>query len=284
MERFDGRVAVVTGGASGIGLALAQRLGAEGMKVVIADVEAAALESAERELSGAGVEALGVRTDVADAGSMRALADRALARFGAVHLVCNNAGVMGGSGLCWEASVEDWQWVLGVNLWGVIHGIRSFLPILLEQEEGHVLNTASMAALVSLPFTAPYVVSKHAVLALSESLHHELTARRSRVGVSVLCPEAVDTRIVDAERNRPVALRGAAGTERSPERALVEAATRKALAGATPPAVIAERALRAIRERRFYVLSEDAWRRSAEARLDDLRLARNPTLAPPPGS
>jgi NAD(P)-dependent dehydrogenase (short-subunit alcohol dehydrogenase family) len=281
MERFEGRVAVVTGGASGIGLALARRLGAEGMKVVVADVEAAALERAERELAAAGVEALGVATDVADAGSLRALADRALARFGAVHLVCNNAGVMGGSGLSWESTVEDWQWVLGVNLWGVIHGVQTFLPILLEQEEGHVLNTASMAALVSLPFTAPYVVSKHAVLALSESLHHELAARGSRVGVSVLCPEAVDTRIVDAERNRPAALRGAPGAAPSPERALVEAATRKALAGATSPDLIAERALRAIRERRFYVLSEDAWRRSAETRLDDLRLARNPTLAPP---
>ncbi|HSJ95789.1 MAG TPA: SDR family NAD(P)-dependent oxidoreductase [Myxococcota bacterium] len=280
MERLAGRVAVVTGAASGIGRALARRLGAEGMQVVLADVEAGALAEAERELGAAGVETLAVRTDVTDEASVRALADAALARFGAVHLVCNNAGVMGGAGLCWEVPPEDWAWVLGVNLQGVIHGIRVFVPILLAQEEGHVLNTASMAALVSLPLASPYVVSKHAVLALSESLFHELAGRGPHVGVSVLCPEAVDTRIVDAERNRPEALRPARMLE-TPERKLVDEATRKALAGATAPDAIAERAVRGIREGRFYILAEDAWRRTAELRCEDIRLARNPTLAPP---
>jgi NAD(P)-dependent dehydrogenase (short-subunit alcohol dehydrogenase family) len=280
MERLAGRVAVVTGAASGIGLALARRLGAEGMRVVLADVEAGALAAAERTLAGAGVETLAVRTDVGDEASVRALADAALGRFGAVHLLCNNAGVMGGAGLCWEVPAEDWTWVLGVNFQGVLHGLRVFLPILLAQEEAHVLNTASMAALVSLPLASPYVVSKHAVLALSESLYHELSGRGPHVGVSVLCPEAVDTRIVDAERNRPDALRAASPLE-TPERKLVEEATRKALAGATPPDAIAERALRGIRERRFYILAEDAWRRAAELRCEDVRLARNPTLAPP---
>jgi NAD(P)-dependent dehydrogenase (short-subunit alcohol dehydrogenase family) len=279
VEHFAGRVAVVTGGASGIGLALARRLGAEGMKIVIGDVEPGALGVAERDLAARGVEVLAARTDVSDEASLRGLADAALARFGAIHLVCNNAGVMGGAGLAWEVAREDWQWVLGVNLWGVIHGIRVFVPILLEQEEGHVLNTASMAGVVSLALAAPYVVSKHAVVALSESLHHELAMRRARVGVSVLCPEAVNTRIVDSERNRPTAL--AVPGAPSPERELVDAATRKALEKGTPPEVIAERALRAIRERSFYVLSEDAWRRSMESRLEDLREARNPTFLPP---
>lgn len=281
MERFEGRVAVVTGAASGIGRALARRLGAEGMRVVLADIEPGALADAERELAGRGVETLAVRTDVCDESSVRALAQAALARFGAVHLVCNNAGVMGGAGLAWEIPGEDWDWVLGVNLRGVIHGIRSFVPILIAQEEGHVLNTASMAALVSVPLASPYVASKHAVLALSESLFHELAGRAPHVGISVLCPEAVDTRIVDAERNRPAALRPAAGLD-TPERKLVDAAMRKALAGATAPEVIAERALAGIRERRFYVLPDsDSWRRAADSRLDDLRAARNPRLVSP---
>jgi NAD(P)-dependent dehydrogenase (short-subunit alcohol dehydrogenase family) len=281
MERFAGRVAVVTGAASGIGRALARRLGAEGMQVVLADIEPGALAEAERELAGRGVETLAVRTDVCDEGSVRALAEAALARFGAVHLVCNNAGVMGGAGFSWEIPSEDWAWILGVNLHGVIHGIRTFVPILIAQDEGHVLNTASMAAMVSVPLASPYVASKHAVLALSESLFHELAGRAPHVGVSVLCPEAVDTRIVDAERNRPAGLRPAIELD-TPERKLVDAATRKARSEATAPDVIAERAIQGVRERRFYVLPDGgSWRRAADARTEDVRAARNPRMVSP---
>ena len=281
MDPLSGRVAVVTGAASGIGLALARRLGAEGMRVVLADIEAGPLERATKQLAGAGVETLAVRCDVSRAEDVDALARRALDAFGTVHLVCNNAGVFVG-GNSWEVPIADWNWVLGVNFWGVVHGLRSFVPLLLAHgEDAHIVNTASMAGLVSLPFTAPYCVSKHAVVTLSESLHHELTLRGGKVGVSVLCPEVVATNIGDCARNRP-ADAGSPAAE-TPEHALVRGALEKSIEQGIPPEAIAERVLRAVRERRFYVLAEGDWRRAAELRLDDVRQARNPTLAPPQG-
>lgn len=278
MEELRAKTAVVTGAASGIGLALARRFGAEGMRVVLADVEDQALARAAAELAAAGVDSIAVRTDVSRADEVEALAERAARAFGAVHVICNNAGVFAG-GNAWDVSVADWEWVLGVNLWGVIHGLRSFVPRLLAHgEPAHVVNTASMAGLVSLPFTSPYCVSKHAVVALSESLHHELTLRGSPVGVSVLCPEAVATRIGEAARNHPG---GAAAGVETPEQSMVRAALRKSVGSGVAPDVMAERVVCAIRERRFYVLSEDDWRRAAELRAEDVRLARNPTFAPP---
>ena len=279
MEVLAGKTAVVTGAASGIGLALARRLGAEGMRVVLADVEAEALARAAAELAAAGVASIAVRTDVSRGDDVEALAQRADDAFGAVHVVCNNAGVFAG-GNSWEVSVADWEWVLGVNLWGVIHGLRSFVPRLLAHgEEAHIVNTASMAGLMSNPFAAPYTVSKHAVVALSEVLHHELTLTGSKVGVSVLCPEAVATRIGEAERNRP----GGASDEaaETPARAMVRSAMLNAVGRGLAPEVMADRVVRAVRERRFYVLSEDDWRRAVELRSEDLRLARNPTFLPP---
>jgi len=279
VKEFRGRVAVVTGAASGIGRALASRFAGEGMKLVLADVEPGALAAAARELQATGCETLAVETDVSRADQVEALARRTLETFGAVHIVCNNAGVFTG-GLCWEAPIADYEWVLGVNLWGVIHGIRSFVPILLAQGgEGHVVNTASMAALTTLPYAGIYHMSKHAVLALSECLHHELTLRGSQVRVSALCPELVATHIDTAERNRPAHLRSEDGA--GPERELVRQAIAAGVAKGTPPAKIADRVLDAIREQRFYVLSEDTWRRSSEVRCEDIRLGRNPTLAPP---
>ena len=278
MDKFDGKTAVVTGAASGIGLAIARRLGAEGMRVVLADVEDDALATAAAELAAAGVESIAVRTDVSRAADVEALAERATEAFGAVHLLCNNAGVFAG-GNSWDVSLADWEWILGVNLWGVIHGLRSFVPRLLAHgEPAHVVNTASMAGFVSLPFTAPYCVSKHAVVALSESLYHELTLRGAPVGVSVLCPEAVATRIGEAERNRPHA---AATSAQTPEQSMLRVALQKSVGRGLAPEVLADRVVRAVRERRFYALSEDDWRRAAELRSEDIRLARNPTFAPP---
>jgi NAD(P)-dependent dehydrogenase (short-subunit alcohol dehydrogenase family) len=279
VKELRGKVAVVTGAASGIGRALAKRLGGDGMRVVLADVEAAALQEVAQELEKSGVEALPVVTDVSQAEQVQALADQALAAFGKVHVVCNNAGVMIG-GLSWEAPLEDYEWVMGVNLWGVIHGVRTFVPILLEQDEpGYVINTASMAALTSMPYTGIYFMTKHAVLSLSETLYHELTLRGAKIGVSVVCPEVVATGIDRSERNRPELLRSA--QQRSAEGKTVEAALSKGVATGVPPDWIADRAVESMQEGRFYVLADDDWRRTAETRLEDIRLARNPTFAPP---
>jgi NAD(P)-dependent dehydrogenase (short-subunit alcohol dehydrogenase family) len=281
MERLHGRVAVVTGGASGIGRALAETFGREGMKVVLADVEPEALAKTACAIGDTGVEVLAVETDVTKQAEVDRLAEKTLAAFGGVHLVCNNAGVFAG-GLCWSQPLADYQWVLGVNMWGVIHGVRTFVPIMLERgDEGHVVNTASMAALTANPYAAAYHMSKHAVLALSEVLYHELRGIGAKIGVSALCPEAVATHIDDCERNRPAGLRAASGPV-PPDVELVNRAMRAAVAGGIPTQVIADRVLRAVREDRFYVLSDaDAWRRACESRLEDIRLGRNPTFVPP---
>ncbi len=281
MREFQGKVAVVTGAASGIGLALARMLGEQGMRVALADIEADALQNAALDLEKRGVEVLAVRTDVSQADSVNALAEETLEVFGAVHVVCNNAGVFAG-GVSWEAPLEDYEWVLNVNMWGVIHGIRTFVPHLLAHgEAGHIVNTASMAAVTSLPYCAMYTMSKHAVLSLSESLYHELKLRGARIGVSALCPEIVATQIGGGERNRPPHLKRPPGAGASPERDLTEQAVRDGLQTGTPPEQIAQRVLEGIREDRFYILAEDVWRRSCESRMEDIRLARNPTFAPP---
>jgi len=280
VDDFTGRVAVVTGAASGIGRALAVRFGRLGMHVVIADVDEAGLTETAAEVAGEGAQVLPVPTDVCEAAAVQALADRTLDRFGAVHVVCNNAGVFS-SGTAWEAPLEDYEWLLGVNLWGVVHGIRAFVPLLLAQEDGgHVVNTASMAGLVSLPYASIYTMTKHAVLALSESLYHELALAGGRVGVSVLCPEAVATGIADAARARPPRWQPR-DVPRSAAAEATDQALREATTAGVDPAVMAERVERAIRERRFYILSEDDWRRCCATRLEDIRLGRNPTFAVP---
>lgn len=201
MQDLDGKVAVVTGGASGIGRGLVERFLAEGMQVVIADVEVAALESTIADLDRHD-HTLAVPTDVSVESSVLALADAAFDRFGAVHILCNNAGVST-FGRSWKFRTEDWAWVLGVNLWGVIHGVRAFVPRMIEQGEGHIVNTSSMVGVSTQSGLAPYSASKHAVVAFSEALDLELRDVRSGVGVSVLCPGFVRTRIGESERNRP---------------------------------------------------------------------------------
>jgi NAD(P)-dependent dehydrogenase (short-subunit alcohol dehydrogenase family) len=284
MQIVEGKVAVITGAASGIGRALARSFGAAGMKIALADVEAGALREARNELAAGGVEAAGFVCDVAQADAVHRLAEDARAAFGRVHVVCNNAGVFLG-GTTWGTSLNDYEWILKVNVWGVIHGIRSFVPILLEQNEpAHVVNTASMAGLTSGPLTAAYFMSKHAVVSLSESLYHELAARPGcPVGVSVVCPELVNTRIFQAERNRPPHLKRDAAQDLPEETKQVEAVVRGVAASGLDARVLAERTLAAIRENRFWVLPPegDPWREAARLRNRSIDTASNPTLGGP---
>jgi NAD(P)-dependent dehydrogenase (short-subunit alcohol dehydrogenase family) len=284
MKSVDGRVAVITGAASGIGRAMARTFGAAGMKIALADIEPGALGEAQGQLADDGVEARAFRCDVSRADEVQKLAEDVREAFGAVHVVCNNAGVFCG-GTTWGTSLNDYEWVLGVNVWGVIHGIRTFVPILLEQDEpAHVVVTASMAGLTTGPMTAAYFMSKHAAVALSESLFHELAAREGcRVGVSVLCPELVNTRIFQAERNRPPHLKRDAEEDLPEETKQVETATSQVASLGLEPRVLAERTLAAILEERFWVLPPegDTWREVARQRHRSIDEGTNPVLGGP---
>jgi NAD(P)-dependent dehydrogenase (short-subunit alcohol dehydrogenase family) len=211
VESFKGKVAVVTGGGSGIGRALVLALAHEGARVVIADLDEAAMDVVGRQVRAQGAEALTVRTDVTELGQVQALAERVFKTFGAVHVLCNNAGVAAWGGLE-RATHRDWQWVLGVNLWGVIHGVEAFVPRMIAAgEPGHIVNTASMAGLIASQGLGVYNTSKYAVVGLSETLAKDL--KPYRIGVSVLCPMGVETRIRESERSRPAALRNEPGAE-----------------------------------------------------------------------
>jgi NAD(P)-dependent dehydrogenase (short-subunit alcohol dehydrogenase family) len=203
MDDFGGKVAVITGAASGIGLGLARTAAREGMRVVMADIEAPALEAASVEVTALGAETLAVTTDVSDAESVESLAAAAFDTFGGAHLVCLNAGVFQ-AGVSWKRTEADWEWVLGVNLWGPIHGVRTFVPRLIEQgDPAHVVITSSMAGMLTVAYSGPYVVSKFAAAALAECVAHDLRAEGAgHVGVSCLVPGSVDTRIAWSERNR----------------------------------------------------------------------------------
>jgi NAD(P)-dependent dehydrogenase (short-subunit alcohol dehydrogenase family) len=278
MDVVAGKVAVVTGGASGIGRAVAERAAAEGMKIVLADIEEAPLQEAARSLAESGAEVLAVVTDVSDASSVEAMRDRALERFGAVHVLHNNAGV-GGGGLMWTISDADWRWILGVNLFGVINGIRAFVPVLLEQGEGHVVNTASVAGLLSPPLYGPYSASKHAVITISEILYRDLRLAQSTVGVSVLCPGYVRTRITEADRNRPVW----APASRTGPVSEETRATAQAVAEGIDPATVANHVLDAVRTNRFYILTHPEFNVAIQLRLQDILEGRAPTdLIPAP--
>ena len=280
MKTFRDRVAVVTGGASGLGRAMAERFAREGMKTVIADIDADALDRTAAEMRSAGAHVLAVRTDVSQAADVEALARATLDEFGAAHLVVNNAGV-GPLGAAWESTERDWLWTLGVNLWGVIHGVRVFTPILLEQAkksgaEGHIINTASVAGLISPPGMGAYNASKHAVVALTETLHHDLARRTDKVKCSLLCPAYVPTGIADSERNRPDALRDPDRTK-SDEQLALEDGLRKAVhSGKISAADVAERVFEAVRDERFYILTHERIKSAIAARMEDILGGANP--------
>lgn len=277
MKEFRGKVAVVTGAASGIGRALAERCACEGMRVVLADVDEAALGEAEREFKETGADVIAVPTDVSKSEEVGALARSTLDAFGAAHLLFNNAGVGAGTTV-WESTLADWQWVLGVNLWGVIYGVRTFVPLMLEQgDECHIVNTASMAGLVSGPALGVYKVAKHGVVSLSETLCCELALIKSKIGVSVLCPGGVNTRIMDSERTRPAELRNdSEGVSAHPAVAQAEAMLHRIVGAGMPPSEVAEMVFDAVREGRFYILTHEDWKTHVLKRMGDIVHGRNP--------
>ncbi len=272
MSELAGKVAAVTGAASGLGRAMALAFADEGMLLALADVDEQGLRQTQKQLAS-NVKSFSMRVDVRRAADVEAFAERTLAELGGVHLVCNNAGVAL-SGPLWEASEADWQWILGVNLWGVIHGVRAFAPRLIAQNAGHIVNTASVAGLISPPGMGPYNVTKHAVVALSESLHHDLRERGAAVGVSVLCPAYVPTGIADSERNRPKEL---SPSTKSRETLAKEALLKKAVAsGKLSAGQIAQAVVSAVKENRFYVLTHPAIKGAIRARFEDVLEGRSP--------
>jgi NAD(P)-dependent dehydrogenase (short-subunit alcohol dehydrogenase family) len=277
MQNLESKVAVITGGASGIGRAVAEKAAAEGMKVVLADIEEAALKEAERALTSQGADAIAVVTDVSDAASVRELRERALAQYGAVHLVHNNAGV-GGGGPIWDVPEEDWRWILGVNLWGVIHGVATFVPLLIEQGEGHVVNTASIAGLTTAPFLGPYSATKQAVVAISETLFKDLQSTGvSGVGVSVLCPGFVRTRIGESARNRPAWAPEPAAEDADGAETLRNAISDLIAAGIAPDTV-AEKVFDAVRTDTFYIRTHPQLDAAIATRFSEIMETRPPTI------
>jgi NAD(P)-dependent dehydrogenase (short-subunit alcohol dehydrogenase family) len=273
VEDLRGRVAVVTGAASGLGLAMSNRFAQAGMKVVLADVEAGALDAAVGELGAVGHDATGVVTDVADAEAVRHLAVTAFDAHGAVHVLCNNAGVVKRARV-WELTLDDWRWVLGVDFWSVVYGLRAFVPRMLEQAEGgHIVNTSSMAGLLPVPNLGAYAAAKSAVLALSLSLQTEFDQLGSSLGVSVLCPGFVATGITDSARNRPADLADEAPPPNVPRTTAGAVATLTA-------ADVAEQVVEAIISNRFWILTHDQYRPVIRQHAADVGTAARPAPAP----
>jgi len=277
LQSFAHKTAVVTGAGSGLGRALAYALAAEGARLVLADINPDDLAATEEGLRAAGADCTSCVTDVAWAGSVDTLAERAQAHYGPVHLLFNNAGVAL-AGPVWESSEADWQWLIGVNLMGIVHGIRSFVPAMIAHgQSAHIVNTASVAGLITPPGFSAYTVTKHAAVALSEVLYQDLKARTTQVGVSVLCPAYFPTRIADSARNRPAALREARPARDQAENeteALVRHAVERGKLSATE---IARITLQAVREGTFYILPHANIKPSIEKRMHDILQGRPPT-------
>jgi NAD(P)-dependent dehydrogenase (short-subunit alcohol dehydrogenase family) len=280
MKQFKDRVAVITGAASGFGREFAYSGAKLGMKLVLADVQQDALATLEAELSGQGVAVLAVQCDVSKPEQVQALADATMARFAAVHLLFNNAGV-GSGGLIWENSASDWDWVLGVNLFGVIHGVRIFTPLMLAcatadpDYEGHIVNTASVAGLQNAPTMGIYNVSKHAVVSVTETLYQDLQLIEAPIGTSLLCPYFVPTGIHQSERNRPAEMQNEAAPTTS-QRAAQAFSEKAVVSGKISAAQVAQLTFDAIRGDQFYIYSDLEPLASVRKRMEDLVRQRNP--------
>ena len=278
MQDFQGKVAVITGGASGIGRALADRAATEGMRVVLADIEERALHHAESELRDTGAAVLAVQTDVSKLEDVQRLAEQTVEAFGGAHLLFNNAGVGAGTTV-WQSTLADWERVLGANLRGVIYGVHVFVPIMLRQgAPAHIVNTASIAGLIDGPGLGPYKVTKHGVVSPSETLYHELVAAGAPIGVSVLCPAWVKTRIMDSERNRPEEfLNDPAEVSFSPAMQAGVEFVRQAVEMGLPPAQVADQVFDAIRHEQFYILTHPESKLWVKRRADRIVQGRQPT-------
>jgi NAD(P)-dependent dehydrogenase (short-subunit alcohol dehydrogenase family) len=280
MKDLANRTAWITGAASGIGLALAHRLAKEGARLVLVDVEAAPLAAADAALRATGAQVLAIRADVSSATEMATAAQRAFETFGTVHILCNNAGVGGGGGPMWQLTDSDWTWAIDVNLRGVTHALRLLLPRLIESgEEGHVVNTASIAGLTSTPFMGPYTATKHAVVALSECLAKELELVGSKVGVSVLCPGFVKTQINTSHRNRPASADSAPRTHSAAAVKFAQVLDQLVSSG-IPAERVADDVLRAIKEPRFYILTHPEMKPQVEHRMRQILDEKQPGIDP----
>ncbi len=278
MKNLEGRAAWITGAASGIGLSLAKRLAGERMKLVLVDIEEAALAEAEAALRGMGAEVLAIRADVANAAEVAAAAERARNTFGVIQLICNNAGVGGGGGPMWRLSEADWKWAVDVNLYGVIHGIRYLLPALVDSgEEGHVVNTASIAGLTSTPFMGPYTATKHAVVSLSECLVKELELAKVNVGVSVLCPGFVKTKIASSHRNRPGEQQR---VDDNPLAQKFSAVLQQLVDAGVPAEKIADEVVRAVQDNKFYILTHPEMKPAIDHRMRQILDETQPGIDP----
>lgn len=279
MQEFKNKVAVITGAAEGIGKSLAAAAAARRMKLVLADLNAATLEKTAAEFAANGSEVVTHQLDVSKADQVEALAEKAYRSFGAVHVLANNAGI-GVGNTSWETSLSEWEWVLGVNLYGVIHGLRSFVPRMLAGgEEGHIVNTASAAGLLTAPSMASYNVSKFGVVTLTESLHHDLTIRRTKLHAHVLCPAWVQTRIHDSTRYLPdETQRAAAAKCADPVVAQIRGAIAKAVETGISPEEVARQVFSAFEQNQFYIITHEMTKAGVKVRMDDVLTPRPPTL------
>jgi NAD(P)-dependent dehydrogenase (short-subunit alcohol dehydrogenase family) len=271
MIEFKEKVAVITGAANGIGFGIAERCAQEGMKVVLAGINHDTLDRANEALRSIGATTLCVQADVSKLGDIKALADKTLETFGAVHLLVNNAGV-GAGGSPWESTMADWRWVMDVNLWGVIYGLQVFVPIMMAQDtEGHIVNTSSIAGLLPFHPSAPYQVTKHAVVALTENLHYSLAQQNAKIKTSVLCPGWVKTLILDSERNRPPELQNDLSDESiSPEQEALFESFQQAVETGMSIQEVADHVFQGIRDERLFILTHPDWNTSIQSRMEGI--------------